>query len=45
MTYAEQAALQKFIEQGHGWVGSMRLGLTGRILSANMTYWSWFETS
>jgi len=45
MTYAEQAALQKFIEQGHGWVGIHAAGLTGRdFILPNMTYWTWFET-
>jgi type 1 glutamine amidotransferase len=45
MTPAEQAALQKFIEQGHGWVGIHAAGLTGRkFLAPGATYWSWFET-
>ncbi len=45
MTTAEQAALQKFIEQGHGWVGIHAAGLTGtQFLIPGMTYWSWFET-
>jgi uncharacterized protein len=45
VTPPEQAALQKFIEHGHGWVGIHAAGLTGReFLAPGMTYWSWFET-
>ena len=45
MTPPEQAALQKFIEQGHGWVGIHAAGLTGqKFLGRGATYWSWFET-
>ena len=45
MSYSEQAALQKFIEQGHGWVGIHAAGLTGKeFLGPGTTYWSWFET-
>jgi type 1 glutamine amidotransferase len=45
MKPAEQAALQRFIEQGHGWVGIHAAGLTGRnFLAPGMTYWSWFES-
>jgi type 1 glutamine amidotransferase len=45
MSPAEQAALQRFIEQGHGWVGIHAAGLTGKqFLAPDMTYWTWFET-
>jgi uncharacterized protein len=44
MTADEQAALQRFIEQGHGWVGIHAAGLTGRqFLIPGMHYWQWFE--
>jgi len=45
MTYAQQAAMQKFIEQGHGWVGIHAAGLTGKeFLDPKTKYWDWFET-
>jgi type 1 glutamine amidotransferase len=44
MTYPEQAALQRFIERGNGWVGVHAAGLTGRqFLVGDMIYWQWFE--
>jgi type 1 glutamine amidotransferase len=44
MTSSQQAALQKFIEEGHGWVGVHAAGLTGReFLAPDTTYWQWFE--
>jgi len=44
MTYAQQAAMQKFIESGKGWVGIHAAGLTGRdFLAPGTTYWEWFE--
>jgi type 1 glutamine amidotransferase len=44
LTAAQQQALQKFIEQGHGWVGIHAAGLTGRqFLAAGTPYWQWFE--
>ena len=44
MSYAQQAALQKFILDGKGWVGIHAAGLTGKnFLNPGMTYWSWFE--
>src|ERR1700722_12179267 len=44
MTYSEQAALQRFIENGNGWVGVHAAGLTGRqFLVGDMIYWRWFE--
>ena len=40
----QQQALQKFIEQGHGWVGIHAAGLTGkRFIDAKSKYWQWFE--
>jgi uncharacterized protein len=45
MKPSEQAALQRFIESGHGWVGIHAAGLTGhQFLLAGMPYWEWFET-
>ncbi|MDH4295925.1 MAG: ThuA domain-containing protein [Cyclobacteriaceae bacterium] len=44
MSAEQQAALQKFIEQGKGWVGIHAAGLTGRqFISPGVTYWQWFE--
>ena len=44
MKLDEQAALQRFIEAGHGWVGIHAAGLTGRqFLIPGMHYWQWFE--
>jgi len=44
MTEPEQAALQKFIEAGHGWVGIHAAGLTGREFpDPKAAYWEWFE--
>lgn len=44
MKPSEQAALQKFIESGHGWVGIHAAGLTGReFLDPKSVYWDWFE--
>ena len=44
MTYDEQAALQKFIEKGNGWVGIHAAGLTGKeFLAPGTKYWEWFE--
>jgi len=44
MSRSEQDALQKFIEEGHGWVGIHAAGLTGRqFLLPGMHYWQWFE--
>ncbi|WP_114938040.1 ThuA domain-containing protein [Mucilaginibacter endophyticus] len=40
----QQAALQKFVEQGKGWVGIHAAGLTGtEFLAKNTKYWQWFE--
>jgi type 1 glutamine amidotransferase len=44
MSYSQQAALQKFAQQGHGWVGIHAAGLTGKeFLAKNSVYWQWFE--
>jgi len=45
MSYSQQAALQKFVEQGKGWVGIHAAGLTGRefLGSGGGKYWQWFE--
>jgi len=47
MSAAQQAALQKFVTQGKGWVGIHAAGLTGKQFIApnsNAKYWDWFET-
>jgi len=43
MSYAQQDALQKFAEDGKGWVGIHAAGLTGRQFKPNNKYWQWFE--
>lgn len=44
MSYAQQEALQQFVEQGKGWVGIHAAGLTGReFLGKDTRYWQWFE--
>ena len=46
MSASQQAALQKFAEQGKGWVGVHAAGLTGtQFLKPNSkaVYWQWFE--
>jgi len=44
MSYAQQAALQRFIEAGGGWVGIHAAGLTGAgFLAPHTRYWQWFE--
>jgi uncharacterized protein len=44
MSQAQQQALQRYIEQGHGWIGIHAAGLTGRqFLSPETPYWQWFE--
>ncbi|MCW3117679.1 MAG: ThuA protein [Chitinophagaceae bacterium] len=44
MSYDQQAAIQKFIEQGKGWVGIHAAGLTGKdFLGPQKKYWQWFE--
>lgn len=42
----QQKAIQKFIEQGKGWVGIHAAGLTGKNFIAPGTgYWQWFENA
>jgi type 1 glutamine amidotransferase len=44
MPPAQQQALQKFIEAGHGWIGIHAAGLTGRqFLAPTTPYWQWFQ--
>jgi type 1 glutamine amidotransferase len=43
MSYAQQDAMQKFVEQGKGWVGIHAAGLTGKQFKPNSKYWEWFE--
>ena len=44
MSYAQQEALQRFIEGGGGWVGIHAAGLTGAtFLAPHTRYWQWFE--
>jgi uncharacterized protein len=40
----QQQALQRFIAEGHGWVGIHAAGLTGkRFIDPKSKYWQWFE--
>lgn len=44
MTQPQQAALQKFIESGKGWIGVHAAGLTGtQFKGTDVPYWMWFE--
>ncbi len=44
MSYSQQASLQKFVEEGKGWVGVHAAGLTGKqFLAPDKKYWQWFE--
>jgi type 1 glutamine amidotransferase len=44
MSSRQQAALQKFIENGKGWVGIHAAGLTGKnFLAPGAIYWQWFQ--
>lgn len=44
MSRSQQAALQKFVEQGGGWVGIHAAGLTGKqFVAPHARYWQWFE--
>ena len=46
MSANQQAALQKFVEQGKGWVGVHAAGLTGKEFlgpNSKAVYWQWFE--
>lgn len=44
MSAAQQAALQRFIVSGKGWVGIHAAGLAGKnFLGVGTPYWQWFE--
>jgi type 1 glutamine amidotransferase len=43
MSYAQQDALQQFVEKGNGFVGLHAGGLTGHQFHPNDKYWQWFE--
>jgi type 1 glutamine amidotransferase len=43
MSARQQQAVQKFIEDGKGWVGIHAAGLTGKQFHPNQPYWQWFE--
>ena len=44
MSDGQQAAVQRFITQGRGWVGIHAAGLTGKqFISPSRRYWQWFE--
>jgi type 1 glutamine amidotransferase len=44
MSPPQQAALQAYIESGHGWIGVHAAGLTGRqFLAPETPYWQWFQ--
>jgi type 1 glutamine amidotransferase len=44
MSPSQQKALQRFVEDGHGWIGIHAAGLTGRqFLAPGTPYWQWFE--
>lgn len=44
ISYTQQAALKKFVEDGKGWVGIHAAGLTGKeFLAPGTRYWQWFE--
>jgi type 1 glutamine amidotransferase len=44
LSYAQQAAFQRFVERGSGWVGIHAAGLTGRqFIDTSTVYWHWFE--
>ncbi len=44
MSPRQQQALQRYIEEGHGWVGVHAAGLPGRqFIDPATPYWQWFE--
>lgn len=43
MSSKQQAAVQKFINQGKGFVAVHAAGLTGKQFHPNDVYWQWFE--
>ena len=43
MSYAQQDALQEFVDKGNGFVGIHAAGLTGHQFHPRDKYWQWFE--
>jgi len=44
MSANQQQAIQRFVEEGNGWVGIHAAGLTGsEFLAPGTEYWEWFE--
>jgi type 1 glutamine amidotransferase len=44
LSSSQQAAFQRFIDAGKGWVGIHAAGLTGRqFIDSSTAYWQWFE--
>ena len=44
LSYNQQDAIQKFVEQGKGWVGIHAAGLPGKsFVGADKKYWQWYE--
>jgi type 1 glutamine amidotransferase len=44
MSASPRRVMQKFIEDGHGWIGIHAAGLTGKqFLAPGTPYWQWFE--
>ena len=44
LSYSQQDAIQKFVEQGKGWVGIHAAGLPGKdFIAPGKKYWQWYE--
>jgi type 1 glutamine amidotransferase len=44
MSRAQQSAVERFVQQGKGWVGIHAAGLTGtQFVDEKTVYWKWFE--
>src|SRR5258706_14993863 len=44
LSYSQQDAIQKFVEQGKGWVGIHAAGLPGKsFVGPGKKYWQWYE--
>ena len=44
LSYSQQDAIQKFVEQGKGWVGIHAAGLPGKsFVRPDKKYWQWYE--
>ena len=44
LSYSQQDAIQKFVEQGKGWVGIHAAGLPGKsFVGPDKKYWQWYE--